>query len=48
LPSFSVYFNKITPKEEPKKGEIALLKAKDTKGYKIIYKNGLIALGEKE
>jgi len=48
LPSLSVYFNKITPKQEPKKGEIALLKAKDTKGYKIIYKNGLIALGEKK
>jgi len=48
LPSFSVYFNKITPKEEPKKGEITLLKAKDTKGYKIIYKNALVALGEKK
>jgi 4-amino-4-deoxy-L-arabinose transferase-like glycosyltransferase len=48
LPSFSVYFNKTTPREEPKKGGIALLKAKDTKGYKIIYQNGLIALGQKK
>ncbi len=48
LPSFSIYFNKITPRKEPKKGEIALLKAKKIKGYKVIYKNGLIALGEKE
>ncbi|WP_024789470.1 glycosyltransferase family 39 protein [Lebetimonas sp. JH292] len=47
LPSFSVYFNKITPKE-PKKGEIALLKITKTKGYKIIYKKGLIALGVKK
>ena len=48
LPSFSVYFNHITPRKAPQKGEIALIKAKKTKGYKILYKKGLIALGVKK
>ena len=48
LPSFSVYFGDITPRKEPKKGEVALIKSKNTKGYEIIYKKGLVALGVKK
>jgi len=48
LPSFSVYFGKITPRKEPKKGEVALIKAKNANEYKVIYKKGVIALGVKK
>ena len=48
LPSFSVYFNKITPRKKAKKGEVALIKSKNTKGYQILFKKGLVALGVKQ
>jgi 4-amino-4-deoxy-L-arabinose transferase-like glycosyltransferase len=48
LPSFSVYFDKITPRKKAKKGEVALIKSKNTKGYKVLFKKGLVALGVKE